>query len=79
MAVEPEAVPELILTIAMRLLSVVGVVTVLLLAADLVWARIHWRRDLRMSRQEIKDEFKQNEGDPLKKAEAPLAGEGSPA
>ena len=68
MAVEPEAVPELILTIAMRLLSVVGVATVLLLAADLVWARINWRRDLRMSRQELKDEFKQNEGDPLKKA-----------
>lgn len=68
MSVEPEAVPELILTIAMRLLSVVGVVTVLLLAADLVWARTHWRRDLRMSRQEVKDEIKQNEGDPLNKA-----------
>ncbi len=68
MAVDPEAIPELILTIAMRLLAVVGVVTVLLLAADLVWARTHWRRDLRMSRQEIKDEIKQNEGDPLKKA-----------
>ena len=65
MAVEPEAVPELILTIAMRLLSVVGVATVLLLAADLVSARINWRRDLRMSRQELKDEFKQNEGDLL--------------
>jgi len=68
MAVDPEAVPELILSIAMRLLSVVGVVTMLLLAADLVWARTHWRRDLRMSRQELKDEIKQNEGDPLKKA-----------
>jgi flagellar biosynthesis protein FlhB len=68
MAVDPEAVPEMILSIAMRLLSVVGVVTMLLLAADLVWARTHWRRDLRMSRQELKDEIKQNEGDPLKKA-----------
>lgn len=68
MAVAPEAVPELILTIAMRLLSVVGVVTLLLLAADLVWARASWRRDLRMSRQELKDEIKQSEGDPLKKA-----------
>jgi flagellar biosynthetic protein FlhB len=68
MAVEPEAIPELILSIAMRLLSVVCVVTVVLLAADLVWARTHWRRELRMSKQEIKDEMKQNEGDPLKKA-----------
>lgn len=68
MAVEPEAIPELILTIAMRLLSVVCIVTALLLAADLLWARTHWRRDLRMSKQEVKDELKQNEGDPLKKA-----------
>lgn len=68
MAVDPEAIPELILSIAMRLLSVVCVVTIVLLAADLVWARTHWRRDLRMSKQEIKDEMKQNEGDPLKKA-----------
>lgn len=68
MAVEPEAIPELILMIAMRLLSVVCIATVLLLAADLVWARAHWRRDLRMSKQEIKDELKQNEGDPLRKA-----------
>ncbi len=68
MAIDPEAIPELILSVAMRLLSVVCVVTVLLLAADLIWTRTHWRRDLRMSRQEIKDEMKQNEGDPLKKA-----------
>ena len=68
MAVEPEAIPELILMIAMRLLSVVCVATVLLLAADLVWTRTHWRRDLRMSKQEIKEELKQNEGDPLRKA-----------
>jgi flagellar biosynthetic protein FlhB len=68
MAIQPEAIPELILTIAMRLLSVVCIVTVLLLAADLLWARAHWRRDLRMSKQDIKDEFKRSEGDPLKKA-----------
>lgn len=67
-AVDPEAIPELILSVAMQLLSVVCVVTVLLLAGDLVWSRTHWRRDLRMSRQELKDEMKQNEGDPLKKA-----------
>ncbi len=68
MAVDPEAIPELILSVATRLLSVICVVTVLLLAADLVWSRTHWRRDLRMSRQELKDELKQSEGDPLKKA-----------
>lgn len=68
MAVEPEAIPELVLTIAARLLASVGIVTVLLLVADLLWARRRWRKDLGMSKQEIKDELKQNEGDPLKKA-----------
>ncbi len=29
---------------------------------------MRWQRDLRMSKQEVKDEFKQTEGDPLVKA-----------
>lgn len=68
MAVESEAVPDLVLGITMRLLSAVCIATVLLLAADLILVRLHWRRDLRMSRQEIKDELKQMERDPLLKA-----------
>lgn len=65
---EPDAIPDLILTIAMRLLMAVGVVTILLLAVDLLWVRLHWRREIRMSKQEIKDEMKELDGDPLKKA-----------
>lgn len=68
MAVEPEAIPELVLTIAMKLLSAVCLVTLLLFVADFLWTRVHWRRDLRMSKQEIKDELKQNESDPLMKS-----------
>ena len=68
MSLDPDAVPELILTIAMRLLMAVCVVTILLLAVDLLWVRMHWRKDIRMSKQEIKDEMKELEGDPLKKA-----------
>ncbi|WP_395664875.1 EscU/YscU/HrcU family type III secretion system export apparatus switch protein [Methylocella sp.] len=68
MGVPPEALPELILSIAMKLLSVVCVATVVLLGADLVWARVKWRRELRMSKQEIKDELKESEGDPIRKA-----------
>ncbi|MCI0598197.1 MAG: flagellar type III secretion system protein FlhB [Beijerinckiaceae bacterium] len=68
MSVDPNAIPEFILMIAMRLLMAVCVVTVLLLAADLFWVRAHWRRDIRMTRQEVKDELKDLEGDPLRKA-----------
>jgi len=39
-----------------------------LAAADLLWSRLHWRRDLRMSRQDVKDEQKQMQGDPMIKA-----------
>ncbi|MEW6645309.1 MAG: flagellar biosynthesis protein FlhB [Pseudomonadota bacterium] len=65
---DPTSLPELILTIAMRLVSAVSIATIVLVALDLVWARFSWRRDLRMTRQELKDEFKQAEGDPLVKS-----------
>lgn len=64
---DPSELPTLLLTLSVRLVSSVSVVTVALVAADLVWSRLHWHRDLRMSRQEVKDEFKQLEGDPLVK------------
>src|SRR5690606_22112835 len=41
---------------------------VLIVIADLLWRRFDWRRNLRMSTKEIKDELKQVEGDPLIKA-----------
>lgn len=65
---DPSLVPEMILTMAIRLVSAVSIATIVLVAADLLWARFRWHRDLRMSRQELKDEFKQMEGDPIIKA-----------
>lgn len=68
MYTDPVALPEMILTIAMRIVSAICIATIVLVAIDLAWARFHWRRELRMTRQEIKDEHKQAEGDPLIKA-----------
>jgi flagellar biosynthetic protein FlhB len=68
MYADPAVVPALILSLAMKLLAAVSVATIVIVAADLVWARVHWRRELRMTRQELKDEFRQVEGDPLMKA-----------
>jgi flagellar biosynthetic protein FlhB len=65
---EPSALPELILAMTMRLLAALALATVLLVTADMLWARLKWRRDLRMTRQELKDEMKQAEGDPLIRA-----------
>lgn len=68
MYTDPSSLPETILHLAMRLLSGVCIATILLVAVDIVWARVYWRRNLRMSHQDIKDEHKQMEGDPLVKA-----------
>ena len=65
---DPSALPELIRRISVRLLAGVSVATVVLVAADLLWSRMHWEDELRMTRQEVKDEMKQAEGDPMQKA-----------
>jgi flagellar biosynthesis protein FlhB len=68
MFMDPSDLPPLILTMATRLVISIAVATIVLVAADLVWTRLFWSRDLRMTRQELKDEMKQVEGDPLVKA-----------
>lgn len=65
---DPTVIPELMLTMAMRLISAISIATIVLVAADLIWARFKWRNDLKMTRQEVKEEYKQMEGDPMVKA-----------
>ena len=65
---DPSALPEMIRVVSVRLLAGVGVATVVIVGADLVWSRMHWEHELRMTRQEVKDEHKQAEGDPIQKA-----------
>jgi flagellar biosynthetic protein FlhB len=60
--------PQRILRISVDVVAAVMVATLVVAAADLTWSRIHWRRDQRMSRHEIKEELKQTEGDRLVKA-----------
>jgi flagellar biosynthetic protein FlhB len=45
-----------------------GLLMIGLAAIDLLWVRAKWRQDLRMSRQELKEEHKQAEGDPIVRA-----------
>ena len=37
-------------------------------AADVVWTRVFWHNELRMTREELKEEHKQSDGDPIVKA-----------
>ncbi|MGX5710313.1 flagellar biosynthesis protein FlhB [Brucella lupini] len=67
-ASDPSALPEFLRENMVRLL-VSNVLAITAIAAfDLAWSRIHWRQELRMTRQEVKDELKQSEGDPLVKS-----------
>jgi len=67
MYTDPTQMPALILSISVRLVASICVATIVLVAADLVWSRVRWRTELRMSKQEVKDELKQSEGDPIVK------------
>ncbi|MGP9821869.1 flagellar biosynthesis protein FlhB [Salinarimonas sp. NSM] len=68
MYADPTQIPEIILSLTIRLLAAVCVAIVLLVVADIAFSRFKWRKDLRMSKRELKDEHKQAEGDPLVKA-----------
>ena len=54
---------EMAVDIILSIVFVMGLIA----AIDLVWSRFHWRQDLRMTKQEVKDEMKQSEGDPIVK------------
>ena len=62
---------EIINRMGMVLLKLTLVITLFLLSLsvlDYLWQKHRYRQKLRMSKQDIKDEFKQTEGDPLIKS-----------
>lgn len=67
MFTDPSMLPEELLSITIRLISGICVAIITLVALDVIWVRGHWRRNLRMSRKELKDEYKETEGDPAVK------------
>ena len=54
--------------IVRKMIIVILLATALLAAIDLAWTRHHWFTQLKMSKQEVKDEYKQAQGDPLVKS-----------
>jgi flagellar biosynthetic protein FlhB len=68
MATNPTAFMRVMLDIAAEMLVTITMIMALIAIADLIWSRYQWRVNLRMSKQEVKDEHKQQEGDPIVKA-----------
>ncbi|QPZ89834.1 flagellar biosynthesis protein FlhB [Thioclava electrotropha] len=60
----PEHIPSYAAHWASWLLSAAMVFLVPITIGDIIWKRFEWRRKLRMSLKEIRDEMKDSEGDP---------------
>lgn len=68
MITNPVAFGSVIRSIAIDILVAIVFVMAAIAVADIVWSRFHWRAELRMTKQEVKDEHKQSEGDPIVKS-----------
>ena len=66
----PEIIPSMLLGLLTKLTGAVTLIALMLATFDTVWSRIAWRRDLRMSHQEVKEEHKDAEGNPQIKGRA---------
>jgi flagellar biosynthetic protein FlhB len=65
---DPEQAVGLLDELSRQLLIATAAVMTVVAGADLLFQKLQHHRKLRMSRQELKDEFKQSEGDPMVKA-----------
>ncbi|AQS40936.1 MAG: Flagellar biosynthesis protein FlhB [Candidatus Tokpelaia hoelldobleri] len=65
---DPASLPEFIRSQLAGLIMANAVAVVAIAGFDIAWSRINWRQQLRMTKQEIKDEYKQLEGNPLVKS-----------
>ncbi|MCY0149911.1 flagellar biosynthesis protein FlhB [Hoeflea sp. G2-23] len=68
MFMDPTLVAPDIARLAGKVITVVLICTATLAVLDLLWTRYSWHADLKMSKQDLKDEMKQSDGDPIIKA-----------
>ncbi|MGG6896307.1 MULTISPECIES: flagellar biosynthesis protein FlhB [Rhizobium] len=68
MASDPQTIFVRLATIVQRILVIVLLATAVVGIADILWSRYHWFDELRMTKQEVKDEHKQSQGDPIVKS-----------
>ena len=68
MFTDPRGIAPDMARLAGKVVIVILIATAILAVLDVLWTRYTWHTDLKMSRQEIKDEMKQSDGDPILKA-----------
>ena len=67
-ALDTPAVLEFLHSVVSRLLLAIALIVVIIAGADWFYQRFAYIRRMRMTKQEVKDEQKQTEGDPMVKA-----------
>lgn len=65
---DPQTILVRLAGITKKILIVVLLATAIVGIIDLFWTKHHWYEQLRMSKQDVKDEFKQAQGDPIVKS-----------
>lgn len=65
---DPALLPAAVAGHAAGVLMPLAGLALVLAVGDLVWSRLRWKRELRMTREQVKEEMKQAEGDPFIKA-----------
>jgi flagellar biosynthesis protein FlhB len=60
----PEEMPKYISGVALKLLVPVTFFLIPIAIADILWQRFQWKKKQMMTMKEVKDEFKDSEGDP---------------
>ena len=68
MFMDPTLIAPDMARMAGKVVIVVLICTATLAILDVLWTRYSWHQDLKMTKQEIKDELKQSDGDPIIKA-----------
>ncbi|MEF0942008.1 flagellar biosynthesis protein FlhB [Rhizobium sp. BR 362] len=65
---DPQTIFVRLSTIIQRILTIVLLATAIVAIGDVLWTRYHWVDQLKMTKQEVKEEFKQSQGDPIVKS-----------
>ncbi|NVP54961.1 flagellar biosynthesis protein FlhB [Mycoplana rhizolycopersici] len=65
---DPAAIFAILAKEANKILVIVLFATAIIAVIDFAWTRHHWYSELRMTKQEVKEEHKQAQGDPIVKS-----------
>ncbi|MDO1580999.1 flagellar biosynthesis protein FlhB [Rhizobium oryzicola] len=68
MFADPLLIPNMLYNGVKKMMIIIILATAVLAVADFFWTRHHWFSQLKMTKQEVKDENKQAQGDPVVKS-----------